>query len=126
MNIIRKLTFRHLKANKGRSIVTTLGIIISVAMITAVFVSMASFLDLEGRQSIILDGQGEVTVWSVPKEEVPKLRNDDRIACAGAKMENVADAENMGWQITSNTKDKPVTGDLYIGDSWNLLTDGDV
>ena len=120
MNIIRKLTFRHLKANKGRSIVTTLGIIISVAMITAVFVSMASFLDLEGRQSIILDGQGEVTVWSVPKEEVPKLRNDDRIACAGAKMENVADAENMGWQITSNTKDKPVTGDLYIGDSWNL------
>ena len=77
---------------------------------------MASFLDLEGRQSIILDGQGEVTVWSVPKEEVPKLRNDDRIACAGAKMENVADAGNMGWQITSNTKDKPVTGDLYIGD----------
>ena len=103
MNIIRKLTFRHLKANKGRSIVTTLGIIISVAMITAVFVSMASFLDLEGRQSIILDGQGEVTVWSVPKEEVPKLRTDDRIACAGGKLVKVAVSGKMGWLITSNT-----------------------
>ena len=32
MNIIRKLTLRHLKSNKGRSIVTILGIIISVAI----------------------------------------------------------------------------------------------
>ena len=44
MNIVNKLTLRHLKENKGRTLVTTFGIIVSVAMITAVFVAMASFL----------------------------------------------------------------------------------
>ena len=46
MNIVNKLTLRHLKENKGRTLVTTFGIIVSVAMITAVFVAMASFLQL--------------------------------------------------------------------------------
>ena len=41
MNIVNKLTLRHLKENKGRTLVTTFGIIVSVAMITAVFVAMA-------------------------------------------------------------------------------------
>ena len=120
MNIIRKLTFRHLKANKSRSIVTILGIIVSVAMITAVFVSMASFLDLEGRQSILLYGQGEVTAWDVPKEEIRKMRNDDRIACVGAKMEEDNNASDMAWQLTSNKTGKSLAGNMYIGDSWNL------
>ena len=35
MNIINKLTLRHLKENKKRTVVTIIGIIISVAMITA-------------------------------------------------------------------------------------------
>ena len=42
MNIVNKLTLRHLKTNKGRTIVTILGITVSVAMITAVFVSIVS------------------------------------------------------------------------------------
>ena len=46
MNIVNKLTLRHLKENKGRTLVTTFGIIVSVAMITAVFVAMASCLQM--------------------------------------------------------------------------------
>ena len=46
MNIVNKLTLRHLKENKGRTVITALGVIISVAMITAVFVAIASFLNL--------------------------------------------------------------------------------
>ena len=34
MNIINKVTLRHLKKNKRRSLVTIIGVIISVAMIT--------------------------------------------------------------------------------------------
>ena len=45
MNIVNKLTLSHLKANKSRSVVTVLGITVSVAMITAVFVAIASFVN---------------------------------------------------------------------------------
>lgn len=37
MNIVQKLTTAHLKANVRRTVTTILGIVISVAMITAVF-----------------------------------------------------------------------------------------
>ena len=36
MNIVNKLTIRHLKQNKRRTLVTIIGVIISVAMMTAV------------------------------------------------------------------------------------------
>ena len=49
MNIVRKLTLRHLKENKGRTVVTILGIIVAVAMITAVFVGMSSLLNVTGQ-----------------------------------------------------------------------------
>lgn len=48
MNIVNKLTLRHMKTNRGRTIVTTLGIAAAVALITAIFVSLASFLDMTG------------------------------------------------------------------------------
>jgi len=35
MNIVNKVTIRHLKENKRRTLVTIIGVIISVAMITA-------------------------------------------------------------------------------------------
>lgn len=49
MNIVRTLTLRHLKENKGRTVVTILGIIVAVAMITAVFVGMSSLLNVTGQ-----------------------------------------------------------------------------
>ena len=55
MKIVNKLTLRHLKENKGRTVVTTLGICVSVAMITAVFVAAASLMNLFGEIRDILD-----------------------------------------------------------------------
>ena len=46
MNIIHKMTLRHLRENKRRSLVTIIGVIISVSMITAVTTLGSSFLDL--------------------------------------------------------------------------------
>lgn len=45
MNIVQKLTTAHLKANVRRTVTTVLGIVISVAMITAVFVSVSSLFN---------------------------------------------------------------------------------
>ena len=44
MNVVHQLTLRHLKANKRRTLVTICGTIISVAMITAVLIITASFM----------------------------------------------------------------------------------
>ena len=60
MNIVNKLTLRHLKENKGRTIITTLGICVSVAMITAVFVSIASFMKFYGDTTIFQAGNKHV------------------------------------------------------------------
>ena len=45
MKIINKLTWRHLWANKKRTVITLFGIIISVAMVTAVFTSVESLMN---------------------------------------------------------------------------------
>ena len=44
MNIVNKLTLRHIKSHKRRSLLTVLAIIVSVAMVTAVFTSIFSFI----------------------------------------------------------------------------------
>lgn len=43
MNIVNKLTIRHLKQNKRRTLVTMIGVIISVAMVAAVATLGVSF-----------------------------------------------------------------------------------
>lgn len=48
MKIINKLTWRHLWANKKRTVITLFGIIISVAMVTAVFTSVESLMNTMG------------------------------------------------------------------------------
>ena len=54
MNVMNKLTLRHLKLNKQRTVVTIIGVILAVAMLTAVPTFEASFLDMMQR-SVIAD-----------------------------------------------------------------------
>ncbi len=70
MNIINKVTVRHLKENKRRTFVTIIGVIISVAMITAVATLGVSFLDLMKRQSIATDGEWHVQYQNVNSEQI--------------------------------------------------------
>jgi len=53
MNIVNKLTIRHLQQNKRRTLVTIMGVIISVAMVTAVATLGGSFLELIQENSLI-------------------------------------------------------------------------
>ena len=55
MNIVNNLTLRQLLLNKRRTLVTIIGVIISVAMITAVASLGISFMDMLRRQ-VISDG----------------------------------------------------------------------
>lgn len=76
MNIMNKVTFRHLKENKRRTLVTIIGVIISVAMITAVATLSVSFLDLMVRNTIADEGEWHVQYKNVNQEQFQEIEKD--------------------------------------------------
>ena len=78
MNIVYKLTIRNLKQNKKRTLVTIIGVIISVAMVTAVATLAFSFSDLMIRQTIADSGEWHVQYQDVTKEQLAAIQRDDR------------------------------------------------
>lgn len=76
MNIVNKVTIRHLKKNKRRTLVTIIGVIISVAMITAVATLWVSFLDLMIRQHISQYGEWHVHYKDVTTEQIEEIQQD--------------------------------------------------
>jgi putative ABC transport system permease protein len=115
LNIINKLTLRHLKENKSRTVITTLGICVSVAMITAVFVAVASFIQLFGDMELLAGGHADA-VFSVNQTQLEQLYNDDRIEKVGVEIINYS--QNV---LLDNDKSYNVRlGDIYIGDKTNL------
>lgn len=71
MKITNTLTLRHLKSNLKRTIVTVMGIIVSVAMITAVCVSVSSFLDFLEEAEINTSGYYHAAIG---QEEIQKSK----------------------------------------------------
>ena len=76
MNIVNKVTVRHLKENKRRSLVTIIGAIISVAMITAVATLGVSFLDLLIRGNIEQNGEWHVQYQDANVEQLEAIEQD--------------------------------------------------
>jgi putative ABC transport system permease protein len=76
VNIINKVTLRHLKENKRRSLVTIIGVIISIAMITAVSTLGVSFLDLMIRQDISDNGEWHVQYKNVNLDQIEAIKQD--------------------------------------------------
>ncbi|MEK4118651.1 FtsX-like permease family protein [Paenibacillus sp. FSL W8-0919] len=77
MNIVYKLAIRNLKQNKRRTLVTILGVIISVAMVTAVATLVFSFSDLMIRQTIADSGEWHVQYHDVTKEQLAAIQADE-------------------------------------------------
>lgn len=115
MNIINKLTLRHLKENKGRTVITTLGICVSVAMITAVFVAVASFMNLFGEISLLNGGHWHVQM-TVDQQQLDKLEKDDRFSRIGIREES----GDSSFRLSKRASDRLGTGTLYTGDKANL------
>lgn len=115
MNIVNKLTLRHLKENKGRTVITTLGICVSVAMITAVFVAVASLMNMFGDIEL-LTGGNQHAVFTVNQTQVDELKKDDRIERVGLRVS----AEYLSYQLENGKNERIGTGDIYMGDHANL------
>lgn len=78
MNIINKLTLRHIRSHKKRTVLTVLAIIISVAMVTAVFTSAITMVNFFREVTIAVDGDYHAVVDVENWKENSKLfdRND--------------------------------------------------
>lgn len=114
MNIVNKLTLRHLNENKGRTIITALGVVISVAMITAVFVAIASFFNLFSDISVLMDGDSVLQINEVNKEQIEILKSDDRIQTVG-----LSNMKNISYQLNERKSDRLGTGSMLVSDSNN-------
>lgn len=76
MNIINRLTLRQMKFNKRRTVVTILGAIVSVAMITAVSTFMTSFLGVMRDQVASNEGDWHVVYNNVPSDSANVILED--------------------------------------------------
>lgn len=79
MKIMNKVTLQYLKRNRKRTIVTIIGVIISVAMITAISTFYGSFTDLMQRNEIELNGNWHQQFLGVSKENVSQIENDPNV-----------------------------------------------
>lgn len=111
MNIVNKLTLRHIQENKGRTVVTAMGICVSVAMITAVFVALASFLNLFAEIELLASGNNVAQFTITSQEQYDKLKADDRISDIGVK----SGAEGS-YQLEKRKSDYLGTGEMISGD----------
>ncbi|ENH97246.1 lipoprotein release ABC transporter permease [Gracilibacillus halophilus YIM-C55.5] len=78
MNIVNKITLRQLKQNKRRTLVTIIGVIISVAMVTAVAVLATSFQDFMKQVTIASDGEWHVEYANTPANQLPTIQEDEQ------------------------------------------------
>ena len=79
MNIMNKLTLQHIKQNKRRTILTIVGIILSVAMFTAVSTGITSCLKWMENLTMEATGKWQVSYQGVPTKNITLLQQDEDI-----------------------------------------------
>ncbi len=90
MNIMNRLTVKNLRHNKKRTVVTIVGIIISVAMITATSVFFESFIDLFRQTAIQENGDWHARFLRIEAKNLPQLNGRENIR-------DVMVEKNMGY-----------------------------
>ena len=79
MNILNELTIKNLKLNKKRTIVTIVGIVLSVALICAVAGMVTSFRATLVNRAIINGGNRHLTIENVSKKDLKYFTNNSHV-----------------------------------------------
>ena len=79
MNVLNNLTIKNLKLNKKRTIVTIIGILLSVALICAVAGMVTSFRATLVNIAIMDGGNRHLTVENVSKEDLKYFTNNNHV-----------------------------------------------
>lgn len=101
MNLLNKLTKMNLKLNKKRTIVTIIGIILSVSLITAVSTMYSSGINSLIKFEKYQFGNFHTSYFDVPMSEISKFKSNQKI-------ENIYLTKNIGYaKIDSKNENKP-------------------
>ena len=109
MNIISKLTVRHLLENKKRTVVTIMGIAMSVALISSILIGVASIFKFCGEMSVNISGNSHAAFFEVTKEQSDALKADERLALVGVKDNN---PKISGVRLNSGKEERFVVGNI--------------
>lgn len=98
MNVMRNFTLRNLSRNKKRTIVTIIGVIISVAMITATTTLLFSFVNYMQQGAIADGGEWHAQLLDVPAEKLDIVTESNEVDVAVLSREvgyaQLPDSEN--------------------------------
>ena len=101
MTLLNKLTIKNLKLNKKRTIVTIIGIMLSVALITAVASMYASGIKSLIKYETLIKGDFHTAFYNVPTSDIDKFVNNRNI-------EKLNITEGIGYaKVDSKNEDKP-------------------
>ena len=115
MSIFTKLTQRYLSKNKTRTIVTLIGIIVSMALFTAVIEGAYSGYQFLKNREIAVTGEWQVIMNDVNDEGLEEAKTNKQIE----KYENVY---TLGWAEVANENDgKPYLLVQSLGDTEHAL-----
>lgn len=102
MNIVNTLTMRHMKLNKRRTIVTIIGVALSVCMITAVASFTASFLNL--MQRITIEDAG---YWHICYSDLTDIETRQITEVLQQKnLASVSMGKDLGYSLLEGSKNK--------------------
>lgn len=102
MNLLKKLTIKNLKLNKRRTIVTIIGIILSIALLTAVSsmytCSLQALINFEKTEK----GNFHLMLKNIDKEDVTRILKNE-------KVKSMFLTEDIGYSYLKESKnyDKP-------------------
>ena len=115
MSITKKLALRHLKQNKTRSVLTVLGITISVVMLTVIFTCATSFAHYYGERAINTNGNWHFFVKTDYESAKKYLLSDSSLKDIG--FEKDLSTEEQSYKIYSDKAHYLRTGTIYQGDA---------
>ena len=113
MSITKKLALRHLKQNKTRSVLTVLGITISVVMLTVIFTCATSFAHYYGERAINTNGNWHFFVKTDYESSKKYLLSDSSLKDIG--FEKDLSTEEQSYKIYSDKANYLRTGTIYQG-----------
>lgn len=113
MSITKKLALRHLKQNKTRSVLTVLGITISVVMLTVIFTCATSFAHYYGERAINTNGNWHFFVKTGYESAKKYLLSDSSLKDIG--FEKDLSTEEQSYKIYSDKANYLRTGTIYQG-----------
>lgn len=85
--VFLKYTWKNLKENRTRTLVTIVGIVLSVALVTAVTVSISSVLKYAERVAIDNTGDWHLELYAADEKTVDGLEKDSRVSKYGVLQE---------------------------------------